>query len=145
MFIDTDITISDSPDFSNHNNSCSMVNNEAETIFNNGDFVIKSPNVMHGHDTFINGQHVTHTESNGIGGLNVYHDGHLTEVAMSNAHGGIDIYDGNMQQHGSYILDVHGGEDYLNLSGNGDAIMKYHDPLAHASEFRMEPFNVNKY
>ena len=57
----------------------------------------------------------------------------------------MDVYDGNMHHEGSYIPNVHGGEDYLNLSGNGEAIMRYSDPLAHSNEFNMNPFDVNKY
>ena len=58
---------------------------------------------------------------------------------------GMAVYDGNMHHEGSYIPNVHGGEDYLNLSGNGEAIMRYSDPLAHSNEFNMNPFDVNKY
>lgn len=119
--------------------------NEVGTMFDNGDFVIKAPNNENGHDTFVNGQHATHTAKNIFGGTNIYHGHHLEEITTPSVHGGIDVYDGNMQPEGSYITNVHGGEDYLNLSGNGEAIMKYTDPLAHAHEFRMNPFDVSKY
>lgn len=114
----------------------------AKTGFSHGNFVIKAPNMAGGHDTFVNGQHTTHTEHNALGGQNVYHGHELAELSVPNVHGGIDIYDGHMQPQGSFVPDVHGGEDYLSLRGNGDAIMHYNDPLAHSSEFRMEPFDV---
>ena len=113
------------------------------TGFNNGDFVIKSPSMVNGHDTFVNGQHVTHTENNVLGGQNVYHGHELAEVSIPNVHGGVDIFDGNMHHQGSFVADVHGGEDYLSMHGNGEAIMRYHDPLAHSSEYKMNPFDVN--
>lgn len=118
---------------------------EIGTMFDSGDFVIKAPNSENGHDTFVNGQHVTHTAKNIFGGSNIYHGHHLEEITVPSVHGGIDVYDGNMQPEGNYIPNVHGGEDYLNLSGNGEAIMKYTDPLAHANEVRMNPFDASKY
>lgn len=139
-------------DFSDHNmdHGAEALGNEAApheigTMFDNGDFVIKSPNDVHGHDTFVNGQHVTHTEENVFGGSNIYHGHHLDEVTMPNVYGGMDVYDGNMQHEGSYMPNVQGGEDYLNMSGNGEAMMRYSDPLAHANEYSMNPFDVNKY
>lgn len=117
----------------------------AQAMFNNGDFVIKAPNMVHGHDTFTNGVHTTHTEHNVLGGTNVYHGSKLDEITVSNESGGVDVYDGAMHHLGEYVPNVHGGEDYLNLSGNGEAIMKYSDPLSHSSEYRLNPFNVNKY
>ena len=97
MFIDAG-----TGDFSDHDmaHGTEALGNEAApheigTMFDNGDFVIKSPNDVHGHDTFVNGQHVTHTEENVFGGSNIYHGHHLDEITMPNVHGGMDVYDGN--------------------------------------------------
>lgn len=114
----------------------------AQADFHHGHFVIKAPNLEHGHDTFVDGHHTTHTANNVHGGQNIYHGHELAQITVPNAHGGIDVYDGHMHQEGSFLPDHHGGEDYLSSFGNGDAIMHYHDPLIHSAEYHMEPFNV---
>lgn len=110
--------------------------------FNDGNFVIKSSNCSGGHDTFVNGHHTTHTENNGLGGQNIYHENHLEQITSPNAMGGIDVYNGDMLYEGSFVPNGIGGEDYLSMHGNSLDMMHYQDPLAHASEYRLNPFDV---
>lgn len=113
-----------------------------KTGFSHGDFVIKSGNFQGGHDTFVNGAHVTHTENNGIGGQNIYHGHELQQVAMDNLPTGMDIYDGHMHYQGTLMDDGNGGENYVSMTGNADTIMNYQDPLTHAAEYKMNPFII---
>lgn len=132
------------------NHDMDMFQNNAQdsvrTSFNqNGEFVIKTSNMSHGHETFVNGKHVTHTENNALGGQNIYYGSHLAQITVPNVEGGIDIYNGNMQSVGAFIPDGIGGENYLSFSGNANSIMQLNDPLAHSVDYKMEPFNVKAY
>lgn len=116
------------------------------TSFNgNGDFVIKTPNMVGGHDTFVNGEHTTHTQHNIMGGQDIYHGHHLAQTTIPNVEGGIDVFDGSMHPQGSFFPDGIGGENYLSLTGNADSIMNFQDPLVHAADLHMNPFNVAAY
>ena len=124
-------------------------NNEHDTLrtsFNsNGKFMIQTPNMNGGHDTFLDGKHVTHTENNNLGGQNIYHGTHLAQMTIPNAEGGVDIYGDSMNLEGHMIPDGAGGEDYLSSTGNSETIIDYQNPLAHVGELRMPPFNVKSY
>ena len=50
-----------------------------------------------------------------------------------------------MHSQGHFFPNATGGEDYLSLTGNGDSIMNYRDPLVHVGEYQMHPFNVKAY
>ncbi len=110
--------------------------------FEDGKFVIRSANQVGGVDTVVDGQMVSHTQSNIMGGTDVYHDGHLTETSIPNVAGGEDFYSGDMQFKGMSMPNVFGGEDYLSWSGNENSIMQYDDPLQYASKLRLRAFDA---
>ncbi len=110
--------------------------------FEDGNFVIRTPNPEGGIDTLINGHLESHTQPNVMGGTNVYHDNHLVEISIPNSEGGEDIFDGDMHPQGMTIPNVHGSEDYLSWSGNEDSIMQYDDPLRYAGKLRLQAFNA---
>lgn len=113
------------------------------TSFDHGDFVIKTANQEGGTDVFRNGTQAVHTEHNIMGGEDVYHGNELSHVTIPNQEGGVDVYDGHMQQQGISMPNEFGSEDYLSFQGNSNELMQYEDPLAHVSDYRMEPFDVN--
>lgn len=110
--------------------------------FEDGDFVIRTPNHEGGIDTLVNGHLAAHTQPNVMGGTDVYHDGHLAEVSIPNVSGGEDIYDDHMQIEGMTMPNVHGGEDYLSWPGNEDSIMQYDDPLLYTGKLRLQAFDA---
>lgn len=107
-----------------------------------GHLVTETTNVMGGHDVSVDGKVVHSSHSNAMGGENIYHGSHLAKITVPNALGGVDIYNGDMQIQGSTMPNVFGGEDYLAMHGNFNEVMGAQDPLAHAGEYRMEPFDV---
>lgn len=118
------------------------VNHPYGASFENGNFVIRTPNLVGGHDTVVDGSLETHTQSNVHGGEDIYHGTHLDQQTFPNAAGGVDIYDGDMQLQGMTAPNVFGGEDYLSMHGNADSILNYDDPLKYATKLRMDPFNA---
>ena len=101
------------------------------------------PNVQGGVDVISDGQLVSHTEPNAMGGMDVYDgDMGLEHMTMPNVHDGVDIYDADMNMDGMTMPNVFGGEDYFSMQGNADEILSYDDPLMHSPEYRMEPFKV---
>lgn len=131
--------------FDMHDTNTGSATGGLETSFNDhGDFVIKTPNQMQGHDTFVNGQHTTHTETNGIGWQNVYHGHELSQVAVPHDIGTTDLFDGNMHYQGTMMPDGLGGEDYLSMTGNSETIMNYSDPLAHVNDLHFPAYDVNE-
>ena len=113
------------------------------TDFEDDDFVIRTPKMVGGHDTFVNGSEVTHTQANIFGGEDVYHDDmDLSQQTIPNGMGGEDIYDDDMGFEGSTFSDGNGGEDYLSFDGNADNIMQYDDPLSQVENLQMDSFNI---
>lgn len=108
----------------------------------NGNMVMQTPNADGGHDVIVNGKTVQSTHANVHGGEDIYHGTKLHQMTIPNALGGVDIYDANMRMEGMTLPNVFGSEDYLSTHGNADAILTYQDPLAHSTEYRMNPFNV---
>lgn len=111
----------------------------------NGNMVMQTPNADGGQDTIVNGKLVQSTHPNVHGGEDIYHGTKLHQTTMPNAFDGVDIYGENMQLQGMTMPNVFGSEDYLSIHGNADTILNYQDPLAHSSEYRMDPFNVGKF
>jgi hypothetical protein len=118
------------------------IHHKIGAAFEDGNFVVRSANQAGGVDTVVDGQLVSHTQSNVLGGMDVYHDGHLAETSMPNALGGEDIYGEDMQLKGMTTPNVFGSEDYLSWGGNENSIMQYDDPLQYASKLRMRAFDA---
>ncbi len=108
----------------------------------NGNMVLQTPNADGGYDVIVNGKTVQSTHPNVHGGEDIYHGTNLHQMTIPNALGGVDIYGVNMHMEGMTLPNVFGSEDYLSTHGNADAILTYQDPLAHSTEYRMNPFNV---
>lgn len=116
---------------------------DIDTSFNeDGEFVIKTPNLQGGHDTFTNGVHTTHTEDNVMGGTDIFHGEKLSERAIPGVGDTTDIYDGDMQPEGTIFPDGIGGEDFVSFDGNTDDIMSLADPLSQAGDVKLPPFDV---
>ena len=118
------------------------IHHKIGAAFEDGNFVVRSATQAGVVDTVVDGQLVSHTQSNVLGGMDVYHDGHLAETSMPNALGGEDIYGEDMQLKGMTTPNVFGSEDYLSWGGNENSIMQYDDPLQYASKLRMRAFDA---
>ena len=126
-----------------HNGSVvDHIHHKMGTNFEDGKFVIRTPNQMGGVDTVVNGHMESHTQSNIMGGMDVYHDGNLTETSIPNAVGGENFYGEDMQLKGMSMPNVLGSEDYLSWGGNENSIMQYDDPLQYASKLRLRAFDA---
>lgn len=120
------------------------VNHPYGASFDDGNFVVRTPNMEGGHDTVVDGALATHTQHNIHGGEDIYHGTHLSQQTFPNAEGGEDIYDGNMHFQGMTMPNSFGGEDYLSFHGNADSIMNYDDPLKYAGKVQLDPFNAEE-
>lgn len=119
-----------------------LVGHEASLGTPDMDGSIRTPNALGGTDVSKAGQQVSHSIPNAMGGMDVYHGTNLHHITVPNVHGGVDVYDHNMHLEGSSMDNGIGGENYLTLSGNTEAISQYENPLAHSAECRFEPFDV---
>lgn len=107
------------------------------------DGLIRTVNAAGGVDVTKAGQLISHSMPNAMGGENVYHGAELHHVTIPNVHGGVNVYDSNMNLEGMSMANGStGGEDYLSLSGNTEAISQYKNPLAHSNECRFDPFDI---
>lgn len=114
------------------------------TDFEDGQFVIRTPNLFDGTDTIVDGSMEEHTQDNLFGGEDIYHGTDLDTQTIPNEMGGENIYDGDMQLEGISTPNLFGGEDYLSFEGNTGSILDYDDPLRYVGDWQMEPFDVAK-
>ena len=110
-----------------------------------GEFVMKTPNVHGGEDTFVNGKLKQSTIPNVHGGEDVFdQEYNPLKKNMPNIHGGTDMYDAGMQLKGFTVPNNFGAENMLVLNddvyGNAAQIMGYDDPLAHAGYYKLPSF-----
>lgn len=97
-----------------------------------------------GTDVLEGGQVQSHSVGNAMGGQNIYHDGQLHHITTPNPMGGVNVYDDTMHLEGISMDNGIGGENYLAMGGNVDAITQYDNPLAHSAECRFAPFDAAK-
>ncbi len=129
-------------------------NGALSTDFVDGDFVINTPNLNGGTDTFVNGEESQHTQSNIFGGTDTYDDnGELEQTTIPNAESGVDIYGQDMDLEGMSVENIYGSEDMISFgddgssfmdSGNFDSMMEYSDPLSYAADNQMATFDLNE-
>jgi len=97
-----------------------------------------------GTDVINGGQLQSHSVANPMGGQDIYHDGELHHITTPNPMGGVNVYDSNMHLEGISMDNGIGGENYLAMTSNVDAINQYDNPLAHSAECHFAPFDVAK-
>lgn len=106
-----------------------------------GDFTM--PNVDGGLDVYEDGQLVSHSVPNAMGGHTMYEGTLVKKLSIAGIDGQSDYYDSDMNHLGHTSDNIFGGEDLMVNDTHSDSAFDAIPFDSHSADFTVNPGNVN--